>query len=566
MRRHTALSFSAFAIGTATVAALTVASPALGAPALPAAPARGTVQHVLLISVDGMHQSDLAWYVRTHPGSQGFARLTAAGRSYSNALTPVPSDSFPGLIAQLTGGNPGTTGIWYDQFYDRALLAPGTTSCAGVAPGTVVFYDESNDVDSTRLDAGQGLAGLPGSILGMTGQPQDLLVPSTFPVNPKTCTPVYPHSYLRVNTVFNVARANGLRTAWSDKHPAYELVNGPSGDGVQDLFTPEINSLPDPSLPPETDWTKDNADTRTYDGFKVAAVLNQIDGYDHSRTTTVGVPGIFGLNLQAVSTAQKLPSSDGMTGGYLADGVTPGPLLSSSLDFADAQIARMLNQISAQGLSGNTAVILSAKHGQSPQDGASLVKIDGDTILAALDDAWNAKTGKGPLVTFMVDDTAMILWLNDRSDKALTFAKKFLLAYNGDGTTTDGQARGFGIDGAARAYTASGLKKVLTGEGIRDLTRARAGDPRTPDLIGITQHGVVYAQGDKIAEHGGADVQDRNVPLVVMAPGDARRGRTISASVTTTQIAPTILELLGLPAKSLDAVRAEGTRSLGSGS
>ena len=56
------------------------------------------------------------------------------------------------------------------------------------------------------------------------------------------------------------------------------------------------------------------------------------------------------------------------------------------------------------------------------------------------------------------------------------------------------------------------------------------------------------------------------MPLVVMAPGDARRGRTIGASVTTTQIAPTILELLGLPAKSLDAVRAEGTQSLGSGS
>jgi hypothetical protein len=27
------------------------------------------VEHVLLISVDGMHQSDLAWYVQTHPNS-----------------------------------------------------------------------------------------------------------------------------------------------------------------------------------------------------------------------------------------------------------------------------------------------------------------------------------------------------------------------------------------------------------------------------------------------------------------------------------------------------------------
>jgi len=28
----------------------------------------------------------------------------------------------------------------------------------------------------------------------------------------------------------------------SDKHPAYEILNGPSGTGVQDMFTPEINS------------------------------------------------------------------------------------------------------------------------------------------------------------------------------------------------------------------------------------------------------------------------------------------------------------------------------------
>jgi len=34
-----------------------------------------------------------------------------------------------------------------------------------------------------------------------------------------------------------------MRTAWSDKHPSYDLVNGPSGNGVDDLYTPEINSL-----------------------------------------------------------------------------------------------------------------------------------------------------------------------------------------------------------------------------------------------------------------------------------------------------------------------------------
>ena len=49
-----------------------------------------------------------------------------------------------------------------------------------------------------------------------------------------------------------------------------------------------------------------------YDSYKVQAVLNEIDGYDHSRKTKVGVPAIFGMNFQTVSTAEKLLTSDGL--------------------------------------------------------------------------------------------------------------------------------------------------------------------------------------------------------------------------------------------------------------
>jgi len=56
------------------------------------------------------------------------------------------------------------------------------------------------------------------------------------------CVPVFPHQFVKVNTIFEVIRAHGGQTAWSDKHPAYDIVNGPSGKGVQDLFTPEVNS------------------------------------------------------------------------------------------------------------------------------------------------------------------------------------------------------------------------------------------------------------------------------------------------------------------------------------
>ena len=91
---------------------------------------QGRIKHVLLISVDGLHQSDLAWWVANNPGS-ALAQLVNRGAEYSHAQTPVPSDSDPGLTAQMTGGNPETTGVYYDDEYNHALFPPGTTSCEG---------------------------------------------------------------------------------------------------------------------------------------------------------------------------------------------------------------------------------------------------------------------------------------------------------------------------------------------------------------------------------------------------------------------------------------------------
>src|SRR4029077_6250990 len=207
---------------------------------------------------------------------------------------------------------------------------------------------------------------LPDSILQMTGNATSLLDPAQLPVDPATCTPVYPHQYLKVNTIFEVARKAGLRTAWSDKHVAYEVLNGPSGAGIQDLFAPEINSDA-PTLGSSNDWTKVNSLTQQYDSYKVQAVINEINGFDHSGAHKVGTPAIFGMNFQTISTAQKLPTSGGLTGGYLADGVTPGPLLAAALDYINSKVGDIAEALKDRHLDHNTVIILSAKHGQSPQ-------------------------------------------------------------------------------------------------------------------------------------------------------------------------------------------------------
>ena len=532
-------------------------------------------RHVLVISVDGMHQTDLAAYVKSHPSST-IAGLVNHGLEYTAAKTTLPSDSFPGMVAQFTGAGPGFSGVYYDDTYNHTLLAPGTTDCTTATPGTEVPWTEAIDRSQTpiTLDAGEGLkapaltaipnetkaqtlansSAITAAALKMTPTPQTLIDPAALPIDPQTCLPVYPSQYLTTNTVFEVARSHGLRTAWSDKHPAYEILNGPSGTGVQDLFTPEINSVADAS---GDDWTTDNALTQEYDGIKVQAVLNEIDGYDHSRTSKVGTPAIFGMNFQTLSTAQKLPTSDGLAGGYLSDG-KPGPLVSRAMDYVDVQLGRMVAQLKQDGLENDTTIILSAKHGQAPTDSSTLRRVDDGAIISALNVAWAAQhPSETQLVSFSVDDDAMLLWLSDRSSTAFAFAKSYLLQHSAPANTVN-DAKGV----YSTTVSASGLSSVATGVQADALLGAKAGDSHAPDLVGIAQPGVVYTGGvSKIAEHGGASADDRDVALVVSGP-QVDHARTIGSAVQTTQIAPSILRLLQLDPRELNAVKTQGTRAL----
>ena len=208
-------------------------------------------------------------------------------------------------------------------------------------------------------------------------------------------------------------------------------------------------------------------------------------------------------------------------------------------------------ELAERHLADRTTIILSAKHGQSPTDPSALTRIDDGPLLDGLNTAWkSAHPGSGDLVAYATDDDAMLLWLNDRSAAAFDFAQRYLLAQNGTGN---------GISGAAKPFTASGLASVHTGWSY---FHTAAGDPRVPDLVGVAQYGVVYTgKKSKIAEHGGAAPDDRDVALVVSGAG-VHGHRSVDTQVETTQIAPTILALLRLDPSELRAVRIEHTQVL----
>ncbi len=535
------------------------------------------VKHVLLISVDGLHQSDIDWYVSNHPNSE-IAKLVQGGAEFTNAHTSDPSDSDPGGTALMTGGDPRATGVYYDVEYNHDTYEAGTTSCHGPTGGDVI-YDSPDDMNVSRLDAGQNIPGIdsnPALIMGMTATPQTLLVPSTFPVDPVTCQPIPPYAYLKVNTMFEVAKAAGMLTAWSDKHAVYSSFNGPSGNGLDDFFAPEIDSIPvEPNgvpYPSGGSWTSDNAATKQYDGYKVQAIINEIDGLDHSGKNNVGVPAIFGMNFQAVSVAEKLfhspatligPDAHGnytegpvLAGGYLPGTSTPGPLLSMALDYTNAQLEKMVSEIHKQGLTDSTAIIVSAKHGQSPQDPNLLHRIKDGPIIDAINNAWNVNIGCtsscAPLIVAGTDDDLWQSYLSVKTQAAADFVASYLWNHSAPGKL---------YNGTTVSVPHSGLAQIYSGKAAADFFGVPVSDPRHPDVFGRAQVGTVYTGGSKIAEHGGDNPGDRDVPILVYAPGNVKPDSN-GKWVETTQIAPTILQLLGLDPHDLQSVKIEHTQVL----
>ena len=213
----------------------------------------------------------------------------------------------------------------------------------------------------------------------------------------------------------------------------------------------------------------------------------------------------------------------------------------------------MADTIQADGEANSTAIILTAKHGQSPQNNNQLQRIDDGPIISGVNAAWAALHPSNPtLVVQEADDDGLLWWLSDRSQAATDFVKNYLWTHTAPAVNYAGQTI---------TVQHSGLQEIFAGQQSAQFFGVSNSDPRHPDVFAIAQVGTIYTTGSKIAEHGGDNPGDRDVPLVVYAPGTVRPGQS-SNGVETTQVAPTILRLLGLSPSSLQAVQQEGTRVL----
>jgi Type I phosphodiesterase / nucleotide pyrophosphatase len=529
----------------------------------------GKIRHVLLLSIDGMHAVD--FYNCSHgisgvddgrPYCPNMSALSHSAINYVAAVSSKPSDSFPGLAALVSGGSPKSTGLYYDVAYDRSLDPPAATTGTGLAggvctpyappSGTTTDYDQGIDINDTQLNGGApGAAPTEGGI--------DSIDPTKLVRDPQNgCAPVYPWNFIRTNTIFGVVHAAGGYTAWLDKHPSYSMAGGPGGHGLDDFYSPEVSSnvMPLPGVttaqgvscasvqdtnPNGGVWNGSFANIRCYDALKVKALLNQIAGKTHSGAPAV-IPVLFGMNFQAVYIGQSVVESGVGTGGYRNVAALPSAQLLQEIKFVDASIGEIVGALKHAGIYDETLLIITAKHGDSPID-TSLYVADGTNTPATLlgsaipfSESPLNKTGIGA-----TEDDVSVLWLNPGA--SVTDAVSLL------------ESRAAAI-GLGEIYYGPTLWLNYNVGGLDP-----GEDPRTPDIIVTPNVGVTYSgSATMIGDHGGFAHDDTNVVMLVAHP--RFKAATVSATTTTTQVAPTILRALGLDPRALDAVREEGTTVL----
>ncbi|GAQ78002.1 hypothetical protein KFL_000060680 [Klebsormidium nitens] len=386
--------------------------------------------------------------------------------------------------------------------------------------GTEVLFDESIEYDLTKLDGGAPAPGV------------SPINPDNLPRDPKQgCKPVFPNELVRVNTIFEVAAQSGLYTAFADKHiGAYTIAKGPSGTGVSDYASLEVAT----TEPQYTDangladgLVGDNG-VPIYDSLKVAQAINWIDGFDHTRTQFNGkAPAIMYYNYQVVSVNQKLAGQGYVNNLPPPAGPVPTEYVRQAIAYADSSIGQLIAELEKNQILGQTVLIVTAKHGQSPIDPSLLKKLKPSVVTDAIAGFLNDTSEPAQLS----GDDSLLIWLHN---------------------TAKGPA--------LRDYLNANKAKFLIDQWYHYSDLGLALNDYVPDIQCKSVKGTIYTGGSKIEEHGGYADDDTHVPIFVA--NKYLTANTDFSLIATKQIAPTTLTLLGLDYTKLQAVGIEGTQLL----
>ena len=254
-----------------------------------------------------MHQQDLDRCV-AHGTCPNIAELAEHGVIYTKAFTPGLSDSVPGLAALVTGGSPLSTGLFYDDVYDRTLY-PGTDPTCSTTPGVEVFLQEQVGVDNLNGGALLHLDGGGASTRNRFRAARLALI--AFPYTPTILS-------RQTRSLKSSSRILGDHTRLGPT----SMPGGPTGSTDRRVWA-WMTLLAPRSIPsirhrqPGGDYTQSFSGntatdpaylhTETFDNIHLKNVLSQINGMDSTGTNLAPVPTIFGTNFQTLECRSEGP-------------------------------------------------------------------------------------------------------------------------------------------------------------------------------------------------------------------------------------------------------------------
>jgi arylsulfatase A-like enzyme len=206
----------------------------------------------------------------------------------------------------------------------------------------------------------------------------------------------------------------------------------------------------------------------------------------------------------------------------------------------DTSLGTIENAYRKAGVLDQTTFIITADHGFQAFD-----------RLVTPDVIQNAVASTGLTVTHGAYHTADYVWVNDRSRANQAGAaiaalnNPYIQSVYFKQQTADGY-------GYVRA-SSTGLFHVPGMEGANQLLLDSFAGADSPDVVVMFRDGTVgdYAENKWKGDHGGADWESQNIPLIISGAG-VRSGAVSSYPARLVDVAPTVLALLGAPWSEMD--------------
>jgi predicted AlkP superfamily pyrophosphatase or phosphodiesterase len=278
-------------------------------------PATGTPRHAVIVFIDGGHPE--LYDPETAPA---IAALARAGTRFTRAEVGFPSDSMPGILGPLTGAPPAVTGVPYDLYYDRG------------------FGQTIEITEELRVPPGKA-----------------------------------PHDLLRVGTLFDAAKAKGMKTSFISKHVGYEILQGRGGHGVDLLALPELAS-----------WKGSNAE---FDAANFALLEEHIRGGSD-------VAGLYAVAPNYTMKEKGVASA----------------ATRASIAVVDRAVGHLVDALRAAGRYDDTVFVITSDHGNS--DTPTAIAKSGPASIAGVLEA------RGIKLAHVTYDNLALVYLADPARRA----------------------------------------------------------------------------------------------------------------------------------------------------